>query len=307
MKEFIPDACRGRVQGNAVIYSALVSISGMVAISLLIHHANTHNWQPELPFQIAFVIFPLIALAGVFGTKHLPGGDAPQRRKSVRLFVEGQLRAARNSSFRCYVLAEGLIFGITALFAGLMPVFLLTVARIPDTQIVLLGGAQMAGIIISGSLNGRSVDRLGSRRILPRFLLALSIMPLLWLLLPLLGSWCVPSACAAYFLFGFFQNGTIIALVRMLYNDIVPRRHRTEYFTLRYAGSGLLAGFFPLLGGLSIDWMKQAGSIGVMAYIPAFLASTIAAVVAMSALSSIPSQESIPTKFAFATPSPLKS
>jgi len=307
MKEFIPDAFRGRVQGKAVIFSALVSVAGMLAISLLIQHATTHNWQPELPFQIAFVVFPLIALAGVFGTKHLPGGDTPRRRRSVRLFVEGQLRAARNSSFRSYVLAEGLVFGITALFAGLMPVFLLTVARIPDTQIVLLGGAQMAGIIISGSLNGRAVDRLGSRRILPRFLMALGIMPLFWLLLPLLGSWCVPSACAAYFLFGFFQNGTIIALVRMLYNDIVPRRDRTEYFTLRYAGSGLLAGFFPLLGGLSIGWMKHAGAGGVSAYSPAFLAITVAAIVAIGALNSIPSQESITTKFAFATPSPLKS
>ncbi len=306
MKEFIPDACRGRVQGNAVIYSALVSVAGMFAISLLIQHANTRNWQPELPFQIAFVIFPLIALAGVFGTRHLPGGDTPQLRKSVRVFVGGQLRALRNSSFRRYVLAEGLIFGVTALFAGLMPVFLLTVARIPDTQIILFGGAQMAGIIVSGSLNGKSVDRLGSRKILPRFLLALSMMPLFWLFLPLLGPWCVPSACTAYFLFGFFQNGTIIALVRMLYNDIVPRRNRTEYFTLRYAGSGLLAGFFPLLGGLSIGWMKQAGASGVTAYTPAFLACTVAAIVAIGALKSIPSQEGIQTKLAFATPPPFK-
>lgn len=289
MKEFIPDACRGRVQGNAVILSALISVAGLFAISLLIQHSTARNWEPELPFQIAFVIFPLIALAGVFGTKHLPGGETPQSRKPARAFIKGQFQAAKDACFRRYVLAEGLMFGVTALFAGIMPVFLLKVARIPDQQIVLLGGAQMAGIIISGMVNGRAVDRLGSRRILPRFLVALMIMPALWLFIPRLGVWCVPSAFIAYLLFGFFQNGTSIALIRMLYNDIVPRRNGTEYFTLRYAGSGLLAGFFPLLGGLSIDWMRPAGEseLSIIAFAPAFLACSLGALVAICAIISI--------------------
>jgi hypothetical protein len=120
------------------------------------------------------------------------------------------------------------------------------------------------------------VDRLGSRRVLLRILAGFSLLPALWLALPGLGRWSIPAAYLVYFLFGFVYNGAAIAVVRILYNGIVPQKRKTEYLAVRYAVSGALAGFFPLLGGLSVCWMDSASKHGVSSYLPAFLACMLA-------------------------------
>ncbi|MCX6959085.1 MAG: hypothetical protein NTW91_02095 [Verrucomicrobia bacterium] len=96
-----------------------------------------------------------------------------------------------------------MIVGISALFVGLMPVYLLTVAAFDSAQILLLGIAQMAGAVCSGYFNGRAVDRLGSSPVLLRILVGFALLPALWLALPSLGGWRIPVAYLVYFLFGF--------------------------------------------------------------------------------------------------------
>ena len=276
MKEFIPDECRGRVLGTAVVWSAITTVAGMLLLSGLVHQGAKWGWRPAAPFQLAFVVLPLLALCGVMGTTKLPGGHAPRRHKPLAIFFRGLKRALRDAHFRRFLLGDAMIVGISALFVGLMPVYLLTVAGFDSAQIVLLGIAQMGGAVCSGYFNGRAVDRLGSRRVLLRILAGFSLLPILWLALPGLGRWSIPAAYLVYFLFGFVYNGAAIAVVRILYNGIVPQKRKTEYLAVRYAVSGALAGFFPLLGGLSVCWMDSASKHGVCSYLPAFLACMLA-------------------------------
>ena len=276
MKEFIPDECRGRVLGTAVVWSAITTVAGMLLLSGLVHQGAKWGWRPATPFQLAFVVLPLLALCGVMGTTKLPGGHSPRRHKPLAIFFCGLKRALRDANFRRFLLGDAMIVGISALFVGLMPVYLLTVAAFDSAQILLLGIAQMAGAVCSGYFNGRAVDRLGSRRVLLRILAGFSLLPILWLALPGLGRWSIPAAYLVYFLFGFVYNGAAIAIVRILYNGIVPQKRKTEYLAVRYAVSGALAGFFPLLGGLSVCWMDGVSKHGVFSYLPAFLACTLA-------------------------------
>jgi len=276
MKEFIPDECRGRVLGTAVVWSAITTVAGMLLLSGLVHQGAKWGWRPAAPFQLAFVVLPLLALCGVMGTTKLPGGHSPRRHKPLAIFFCGLKRALRDANFRRFLLGDAMIVGISALFVGLMPVYLLTVAAFDSAQILLLGIAQMAGAVCSGYFNGRAVDRLGSRRVLLRILAGFSLLPALWLALPGLGRWSIPAAYLVYFLFGFVYNGAAIAVVRILYNGIVPQKRKTEYLAVRYAVSGALAGFFPLLGGLSVCWMDSASKHGVCSYLPAFLACMLA-------------------------------
>jgi len=276
MKEFIPDECRGRVLGTAVVWSAITTVVGMLLLSGLVHQGARLGWRPATPFQLAFVVLPLLALCGVMGTTKLPGGHAPRRHKPLSVFFRGLKRALRDAHFRRFLLGDAMIVGISALFVGLMPVYLLTVAAFDSAQILLLGIAQMAGAVCSGYFNGRAVDRLGSRRVLLRILAGFSLLPILWLALPGLGRWSIPAAYLVYFLFGFVYNGAAIAIVRILYNGIVPQKRKTEYLAVRYAVSGALAGFFPLLGGLSVCWMDGVSKHGVCSYLPAFLACMLA-------------------------------
>ena len=276
MKEFIPDECRGRVLGTAVVWSAITTVVGMLLLSGLVHQGAKWGWRPATPFQLAFVVLPLLALCGVMGTTKLPGGHSPSRHKPLSVFFRGLKRALRDANFRRFLLGDAMIVGISALFVGLMPVYLLTVAAFDSAQILLLGIAQMGGAVCSGYFNGRAVDRLGSRRVLLRILAGFSLMPALWLALPGLGGWSIPAAYLVYFLFGFVYNGAAIAVVRILYNGIVPQKRKTEYLAVRYAVSGALAGFFPLLGGLSVCWMDGLAKHGVCSYLPAFLACMLA-------------------------------
>lgn len=276
MKEFIPDECRGRVLGTAVVWSAITTVVGMLLLSGLVHQGAKLGWRPATPYQLAFVVLPLLALCGVMGTTKLPGGYSPRRHKPLSVFFRGLKRALRDAHFRRFLLGDAMIVGISALFVGLMPVYLLTVAAFDSAQIVLLGIAQMGGAVCSGYFNGRAVDRLGSRRVLLRILAGFSLLPALWLALPGLGRWSIPAAYLVYFLFGFVYNGAAIAVVRILYNGIVPQKRKTEYLAVRYAVSGALAGFFPLLGGLSVCWMDSVSKHGVCSYLPAFLACMLA-------------------------------
>ena len=152
-------------------------------------------------------------------------------------------------------------------------------AAFDSAQILLLGIAQMAGAVFSGYFNGRAVDRLGSRPVLLRILVGFALLPALWLALPSLGGWRIPVAYLVYFLFGFVYNGAAIAVVRILYNGIVSQKRKTEYLAVRYAVSGALAGFFPLLGGLSVCWMDRLAKHGVCSYLPAFLGCMLASLV----------------------------
>lgn len=279
MKAFVPDACRGRVQGVAMMGGSGTALFGLLAVAGLTHAATEWGWPPERPFQAAFVCFPLLALLGVAGTSRLPGGARPAAPKSACDFFRGLRHSLKDRRFLVFLAGEGAVMGCLFLFVGLMPVYMKTVVGIPNAQIVLLGATQMVGAALAGRFAGQAADRAGGGRTLFRLLLGLAAMPGVWLLLPALGPARVPAAYLVYLAAGFGLIGANIAVLRLLMNGIVKEARKTEYLSVRYAFAGLVAGTFPLLAGWSTEWFARLERVDILfvnAFLPAFALCSLA-------------------------------
>lgn len=279
-KEFIPDLFRGRVLGTASMSAAAASIIGMVIVAFIVESGQRTDWGHFLPYQMAFLFFPLLALSGVIGTRHLPGGEKSTERKTSSAFYQGLFHSLRDRKFRLFLTADGMIMGCSFLFLGLMPVYMKSVIGIPSSKIVLLGAMLMAGGILGGFYVGRVTEGLQSRKLIVRLLIGMSCLPVLWMLLPELGRWRIPGAFFVYFCSGFVGTSLAICVVRLLFNEILPERGKTEYLSVRYAFCGLVAGMFPLIGGKSTSWFSEINGtfagIQFTPFLPAFFACSMA-------------------------------
>ncbi|MFW6133610.1 MAG: MFS transporter, partial [Planctomycetota bacterium] len=284
MKEFVPDAVRGRAQGTATVLGSLAAGAGMGLVSWLVGNRDALHLGRFGPFQLAYLVFAGAGLLGVLGTSRLPGGHAPQRARPSAGgsgFARRLTASLRDRRFAAFLLATGILQGSMVLFAGLMPLYMNDIVGLAERHVVLLSIAQMGGAVTAGFVCGRAADRYGSRRMLFLLLGAMAMMPALWAALPLLGVARTVAAYAAYLLFGTSLVGANIAAIRMMYNSVVPDAKKTEYLAVRYALVGLVAGTMPLLAGHSVEAFapltgKKLLGLPLNPYLPLFACCAVA-------------------------------
>jgi MFS family permease len=271
--EVIPPSIRGKF---AAVNNMLSTLASMLAILAA-------GWVLGLGTGLSRYLWLIgggvvIGWISVAAMSFVPGG-APMEAGGEDRFTFRRFRSpVADHNFLLYLAGVGLVLLGGSLMA-FVPLFLKESIGLQDSQVVLLQGGGMIGVLASSYLWGWAADRYGSKPVMLLGLAAMILLPLLWFLLPRHSAWSMPLAVAAAAAGGLASLGYGIGSTRQLFTDVVPQEHRTEYFSLYCAWCGLLAGLGPLLAGKVLQVTAAVhGSLGWLsfdAYTPLFAASTL--------------------------------
>ena len=277
LKEVVPDEIRGRAQGTANLCATVAAGAGLALAGFLVDHSAALGLGRFGGFQAGYGFFAAVGLVGI-GAASRMGGGAPQPPRSGRPSMKRRLaEPARDRRFLRFLLGAGVLQGSLALFGAFMALYAKDALGLPTGVVVQMSIAQMAGGTAAGYASGRAADRWGSAPTLAVLLSAAALMPLGWIALsalPPLGR--VLGAASAYFLFGVALFGSMVAAMRLMYNDIVPEHAKGAYLALRYAVVGVIAGSMPALAGGAVAVTESVahayGARPYTAFVPLFLA-----------------------------------
>lgn len=277
MKEVVPDDLRGRAHGTANLCGMAAAGVGLAFAGWLVDHSSGLGLGRFGGFQLGYGFFAGVGLMGIAAASRMGGGAPIPRAMEEERLTPRLVRPARDRRFRRFLLGAGILQGSLALFGTFMALYAKDALHLPTGMIVQMGIAQMAGGAAGGYLSGRAADRWGSAPTLGVLLGAAACMPFGWLglaALPPLGR--VVGTAGAYFAFGGVLFGSMVASMRLLYNEVIPEREKGPYLTVRYAAVGLIAGAMPTLAGVALSSADTAlsawSSMPTAPFIPLFVA-----------------------------------
>ncbi|HUG61937.1 MAG TPA: MFS transporter [Methylomirabilota bacterium] len=274
-------------RGKAISVAAMGNPAGqavfpIIAIALM----QTVGWRMTWVLAAAFVALamtPLIVLllrrepgrVAPAPAAVATGGDAePGGAKAAR---DGRRQWTRAEVLRdplFYLLMPGILapsFVVTGIFFN--QIGLVRFKGWDMTWFAAWFAAHAAATIVATFLTGWAVDRFGSVRIMPLFLLPMVVG------VAALGASENPLAVPAFMILAGISSGSSATLIGALWADLYGTRHLGSIRALATSGSVFASAIAPGLMGLLLDWRIAIDTqvIGMAAYTAASAALLVAA------------------------------
>ena len=253
----LPVTLRGRFFGHRQLWGGLMALGASYVVKRVLGNpdlAFPNNYGILFLLSFLFLVISYLAL----GSVREPAGEVVTSRRSTGQFLRqsvGMVRRDRNFG-RLLLSRFAIGFGSFAL-----PFYVLygrSELGMPDRQIGLLVGAQVAGAIISNMVWAELSDRIGNRVVI-RLVAVIGIMiPLLTLISRVVVG---PDLLIAVFaLLGCAASGTGIGFRNYLL-EIAPAELRPAYIGVAGTVAGI-AFILPIAGGFVVDhWGYEAAFV----------------------------------------------
>jgi len=249
--EFVPSAVRGKF---GAIDNIASFITAFIAISAASYFIGRSSGLEVFTYVIgAGVCFGLLCVAfssRIPGGKPRPAGDPGPRWQAFR-------NALADRNMRLFLAGAALVILISQPLGTFLPLFMREQVGLRREQVVLLQNGSLLGMIILSYVWGLLADRFGSKVVAVSGIGLRSLLPVIWLLMPRHSAMSLPIAVGAAFLDGVANAGWDIGISRLLYVNLVPPEHKTEYLAVRYAWLGIIGGISPLIAGQLLDRLKD--------------------------------------------------
>jgi uncharacterized membrane protein YhaH (DUF805 family) len=271
---------RGKYTASNNFYS---TISGFLAVTLAsLVLARTVGLTGYMVLIAVGVIFGFISVALAVP---IPGG-APVKADKAQPAPQRNIKdALQDSHMLRYLVGVGLFTLATVPLGSFLPLYMQDQVGLPASQVVLLQTGVMAGALVSSYFWGWAADRYGGRPVTLYGLAFRAVLPIMWMLLPGLGSAALPAAIGIAAVQGFADVGWQVGATRLLYVSIVPTAKRSDYLAVYWAWLGLTSGLSQLIGGrlltLTQDLSGTLAGIPIDPYTPLFLLGLIMPVAAI--------------------------
>ncbi len=283
IQEYVPNSVRGKYTASNNFFS---TISGFLAVTLAsLTLARTVGLTGYMLLIAVGVIFGFISVALAVP---IPGG-APVKADKAQPAPQRNIKdALRDSHMVRYLVGVGLFTLATVPLGSFLPLYMQDQVGLPASQVVLLQTGVMAGALLSSYFWGWAADRYGGRPVTLYGLAFRAALPILWMLLPGLGSAALPAAIGIAAVQGFADVGWQVGATRLLYVSIVPTAKRSDYLAVYWAWLGLTSGLSQLIGGRLLtatqDLSGTLAGIPIGPYTPLFLLGLVLPIAAIAVM-----------------------
>jgi MFS family permease len=280
IQEYVPNSVRGKYTASNNFYS---TISGFLAVTLAsLVLARTVGLTGYMILIAVGVIFGFISVALAVP---IPGG-APAKADKAQPAPQRNIKdALQDSHMVRYLVGVGLFTLATVPLGSFLPLYMQDQVGLPASQVVLLQTGVMAGALVSSYFWGWAADRYGGRPVTLYGLAFRAALPILWMLLPGMGTAVLPMAIGIAALQGFADVGWQVGATRLLYVSIVPTAKRSDYLAVYWAWLGLTGGLSQLIGGrlltVTRDLSGTLAGIPIDPYTPLFLLGMVLPIAAI--------------------------
>lgn len=278
-QELVPDSIRGKFTAMSNLTTAL---SACVAVGVASWVLGRSEGLGRFMFIMAVGVgFAVVALVCAF---FVPGG-APMRGGGARppTFRE-VFKPLKDENFMVYMGGTTVVM-LAVSFLAFVPLFAKESIGLSEADVARLAVWSMMGGILSGMVWGWTSDRFGSKPVLLSGVHVMALVPVCWMLVPRQSEWSNPVAMVLVFLGGMATAAWAVSRMRLLYVNVVPSRHKTEYMAVYFALVGLATGTGRLCAGATVEFCKGlSGKFLVFeldAYTPIFVVSFVLMLVGM--------------------------
>ncbi|MCC6191478.1 MAG: MFS transporter, partial [Anaerolineales bacterium] len=259
-QEFIPAGVRGKFTAAENMLVTLASLAAVGVAGYVIAH--TEGLTGFMALIAVGVVFGLIS---VWGSGHLPGG-APVPRERAQQAGLGRLAGPlRDRDFRLYLFGASLVTLAWNPLGSFLPLFMQEQAGLTSSQVVWLEMGGLTAGLLAAYVWGWAADRYGSKPVMLTGLFLISLVPILWLIMPRFTAMSAYAALAIAFLRGLVGLGWSIGSTRLLFVNLVPPDQKSAYMAVNYAWMGAVGGVSQALGGRLLD--LTAGVSGKLLFI----------------------------------------
>lgn len=242
--EIIPESIRGVVLGKQMAYGNIANIIAVTLAGLYIEHAEGIK-----PFNALFILGVVFGLLSAWEASHFPGGDSKVSDGKNRLISQTIKILVKDLNFRKYIYSIGWIILAESLFS-FVALYMYEEIGLNTGQIVFLQTSSLVGGALTSYFWGLAADRFGGKLVLQVNMALISILPILWFVMPHQSHVSIFIGMGISFLQGSAQIGRLIGDSRLLYNKIIPLNQTMLYMALYNGWLGLVIGMGQLFGGV---------------------------------------------------------
>jgi Na+/melibiose symporter-like transporter len=222
-QEFVPATVRGKYSAMSNIFTALVGVLAVSVAGLVIEGSTGLTG-----FMALIGVGVLFGLLSAWCALFIPGGAPVPRTQADR--PQRDLGAAlRDSNFLRYLAGLTLITLGTVPLASFLPLYLEEQVGLSEGQVVLVQNGALLGALVSSYLWGWTTDRYGSRPVTLVGVVLLTIMPLLWWLMPRDSGLSLAVAASIAFGQGLANLCWGIGATKLLFVSVVPADKKLDY------------------------------------------------------------------------------
>ncbi len=255
-QEFIPASIRGKFFAKRMVFANLANIITVTLAGIFIEQSDG-----ILPFNILFIIGVIFGLVSAWEAWHFPGGKGRQLDQSERSVTSSIFRPLKDKNYRRFILGMGAIILAESLFSFVV-LYMREVIGLSSGNVVFLQTSSLVGGAITSYLWGWAADRFGSKPVLHLNMVLITLLPMLWFMMPYHTPYNLYFALGIAFIQGAAQMGRFIGGSRLLYNRMVPPKKSTSYMAFYNAWVGLVMGISQMFGGILLDAVSNiSGSL----------------------------------------------
>jgi MFS family permease len=274
LQEQVPDAMRGKYTAVKNTLASLATLLATVVAGYVL------GPNPDVGrFRILIVAGVVSGIISVWTSARIPGGAARPASSEEQSSSREMAAAARDPSFRSYLLGVGLVTLGTVPLVSFVPLFMKEQVGLSSDHVVWLDSGILLGGLVSSYLWGWLADRYGSKPVMILGVYLLPLMPLAWLLMPRHSPWSLYLALAIAVGQGLINTGWSIGSGRLLFVGVVPPDRKTSYMALYYAWMGIAGALGQLFGGWLVDLTAGVSGqwwiVRVDDYTPLFVAGLL--------------------------------
>jgi MFS family permease len=295
LQEQVPDAMRGKY---TAVKNTLASLATLLA-TVIAGYVLGPN--PDLgQFRILIVAGVTSGIISVWTSTRIPGGAPRSGGPGEQSSSREMLTAARDPSFRSYLIGVGLVTLGTVPLVSFVPLFMKEQIGLSSDHVVWLDTGILLGGLVSSYLWGWLADRYGSKPVMVSGVYLLPLMPLAWLLMPRHSPWSLYLALAIAVGQGLINTGWSIGSGRLLFVGVVPPDKKTSYMALYYAWMGIAGALGQFFGGWLVDLTAGVSGqwwiVRIDAYSLLFLAGLLLPLASVLLLRSVTADSEVTTR-----------
>lgn len=292
VQEYVPSSIQGKFSAMNNLFTTLTGFISVTFAGFML------DLIPDLTgFMILIAIGVLFGFGSVWTCSRIPGGVPVKVEGGAIAALRNTVVALRDKGLLFFLIGVGLVTFATVPLTSFVPLFMQEEVGLSSGNVVLIQTGMLLGGLASTYLWGWLADRYGSRPIVLSGISLLSLLPLLWMLMPRNSPISLYVALAISFLHGVADMGWIIGSTRLLYVSIVSPEKKTEYTALYYACVGVFGGTSQLVAGQIVQYSAGVSGEFYMVtfdpYTPLFVLCIVLAVVSNLVLRQVRSDTTI--------------
>lgn len=254
VQEWLPERIRGKFFGVRNRLLQLSTVSFLLLVSAALEFAP--EGERLFYYQAIIAVAVTVRTLSILNLQRILSHDDLHLRRETQLDWTGQLRVIRAHRSLVWFLVFGAAWGFaTTLVGPFLNVFLLEVAKVPGSTLLLLNVVGTLTGAISLPAWGRLLDRYGSRPVM--------IVTLVLWMVPSFA-WFFVAEGRYHFLFVLFATGGIFGAGFLLGQfglllKLVPAEAKTTAISLYAAITATMAFLAPILGGALLEQAWRFG------------------------------------------------